>query len=104
VRAILALCVVALLIPSCAGCPDALLSGTLARGDDNTAVVLSEFGEQAVEWPFGYSVQTEPDFALSDLWGRVVASEGDPIYVGGGSSEDDSLWIACGYVSGDPPR
>ena len=103
-RQLLALCVMAVTVPGCAGCPQALLSGTLARSADDTAIVLTESGEQAVEWPFGYSVRTEPVFTLRDLWGHVVASEGDPIYVGGGmASETDEVFVGCGYVSGDPP-
>ena len=100
----LALCLVALTIPGCAGCPQALLSGTLARAAANTAVVATESGEQAVEWPFGYSVRTDPVFSLLDLSGNVVATEGDPVYVGGGmASETDEVFVACGYVGGDPP-
>jgi len=33
----------------------------------------------------------------------VVATEGDTVYVGGGMDEADEVFVACGYVSRDPP-
>ena len=102
---LVALCLVTLGSSGCGGCPQALLSGTLARADDDTAVVRIDDGTtQVVEWPFGYRVDTEPAFSLVDLTGTVVASEGDPIYVGGGSADEtDEVFVACGYVSREPP-
>lgn len=80
-----------------------LLEGTLARGPDGTAIVASEFGEQAVQWPDGFVVEREPKLRLLDDRGELVASEGDPIYIGGGFGPGDEVFIACGYVSSEPP-
>jgi len=89
--------------PSVQECPAALLEGTLARGPEATAVVSWEFGDQAVQWPNGFVVEQEPELRLLDDRGEPVASEGDPIYVGGGFTVGDKLFIACGYVSSEPP-
>jgi len=32
-----------------------------------------------------------------------VATEGDTVYVGGGMDAADEVFVACGYVSRDPP-
>jgi hypothetical protein len=79
------------------------LEGTLARGPEGTAVVSWEFGEQTVQWPEGFVVEQEPAFRLLNNRGQPVASEGDPIYVGGGFTAGDGLFVACGYVSSEPP-
>jgi hypothetical protein len=84
-------------------CPAALLGGVLAQGDDGAAVVHWENGEQRVKWPEGYVVEQGPIVRLRDEAGNVVASEGESIYVGGGFTMGDELFIACGYVSSDPP-
>ncbi len=79
------------------------LEGTLARGPEGDAVVSWEFGEQPVQWPDGYRVEQGPRLRLLDAHGNLVASEGEPIYVGGGFTAGDELFIACGYVSSEPP-
>lgn len=89
--------------PSVQACPAALLEGTLARGPDGTAVVSWEFGEHAVQWPDGFVVEHEPELRLLDDRGELVASEGDPIHVGGGFTPGDEVFIACGYVSSEAP-
>ncbi len=89
--------------PSVQACPTALLEGTLVQGDDGSALVLWEFGEQPVQWPEGYVVEREPEFRLLDNHGDVVTSEGEPIYVGGGFTPGDKLFVACGHVSSNPP-
>lgn len=89
--------------PTAQECPAALLEGTLTRGPDGMAVVAGEFGEQAVRWPDGYRVEMGPSLRLLDDHGNLVASEGEPIYVGGGFTAGDELFIACGYVSSEPP-
>jgi len=89
--------------PSAQECPAALLEGTLARGPDGNAVVLWKFGEQPVQWPEGFVVEQDPELRLLDDHGNVVASDGEAIYVGGGFTAGDELFIACGYVSSDPP-
>jgi hypothetical protein len=95
-------CSVNELVATAEACPAALLSGRLAQ-DGMALVVTTEFGEQPVRWPEGYVVEQGPQLRLRDRSGAVVASEGDPIYVGGGSTEGDELFIACGHVSTDPP-
>ena len=47
-------------------------------------------------------VENAPELRLLDERGNVVASEGEPIYVGGTFTTGDELFIACGYVSSDP--
>ena len=88
--------------PTAQECPAALLSGRLVQ-DGEALVVMTEFGEQPVRWPEGYAVEQAPSLRLRDPSGTVVASEGDTIYVGGGATAGDELFIACGYVSTDPP-
>jgi hypothetical protein len=89
--------------PSVHECPGALLEGVLARGDDDTAVVIWEFGEQQVQWPEGYMVEPGPVLRLRNDAGNVIASEGDPIRAGGGFTTGDELFVACGDVVSDPP-
>ena len=85
-------------------CPAALLEGTLAPDSLGGALVVGEFGPQAVEWPTGYAVsKVAGEVQLLDPSSRIVAGEGDPIYVGGGMSPDNTIFVACGYVSSEPP-
>lgn len=115
-KAPLALCIVAMAATGCSSpsvvpdstpsvqeCPAGLLEGTLARGPHGTAVVSWEFGDQAVQWPDGFMVEQEPALRLLNDRGELVASEGDPIYVGGGFGPGDQVFIACGYVNSEPP-
>ena len=111
-RTLVALCVVAMaatgcslssILPTAQACPAGLLEGTLARGPGGSAVVTWEFGDQAVRWPEGYAVEQEPELQLLDERGALVASEGDPIFIGGGFTAGDELFVACGYVSTEPP-
>jgi hypothetical protein len=86
------------------GCPGALLAGQLAPSGDGGAVVVDEFGENRVTWPDGYTVEVSPELVLRDPLGRVVASEGETIYIGGGQDPDDpEAFKACGHVSRNPP-
>lgn len=85
-------------------CPAALLSGRLAPDPDGGAHVISpDIGAKPVRWPEGYVAVEDPVLRLVDPDGNLVASEGDTIYVGGGFTAGDELFIACGYVSRDPP-
>ena len=102
----------AILLAACSlispgGCPDALLSGALARTNDVPMLAVWDGQEtHRVTWPDGYSFEvTSSDLmVLRDPVGRIVASEGDPIYIGGGEDpEDPGAFKACGYVSRDPP-
>lgn len=89
------------LIP--AGCPAALLSGTLVADGQGGLAVQAESGVTPVRWPGGYRVAGDDELVLRDGWGSVIAAAGDTIYVGGGMNTADDLFIACGYVSRDPP-
>jgi hypothetical protein len=40
---------------------------------------------------------------LRGPFGQVIAAEGELVYVGGGMNADDTAFVACGYVSRDPP-
>jgi hypothetical protein len=91
------------LLPSREACPTALLQGRLVTDGQGRALVESEFGSQPVRWPDGYTVAIEPVFELKDRRGSTVATAGDIIYVGGGMDAADEVFIACGYVSRDPP-
>jgi hypothetical protein len=86
-----------------AGCPEALAQGRLAPDGEGGALLQGEFGETRVRWPAGYVVVQEPELKLRDPFGSLVASEGDTVYVGGGMTPDDEVFVACGYVSRDPP-
>jgi hypothetical protein len=89
--------------PSARDCQAAFLRGTLAEGPAGSALVSWDVGEQPVQWPEGFVVENEPELRLLDERGNVVASEGEPIYVGGLFTAGDELFIACGYVGSDPP-
>jgi hypothetical protein len=89
------------LLPS--GCPAALAQGQLAADGEDGALLKGEFGETLVRWPDGYRVVQGPELQLRDPFGALVASEGDTVYVGGGMTPDDEVFVACGYVSRDPP-
>lgn len=54
-------------------------------------------------FPIGYTFEIQPEVMLRDDDGNVVAHGGDVIYVGGGMDADDANFVACGYVSTDPP-
>ena len=79
--------------------------GTLAPHPRGGAYVLSEFGPQSVEWPIGYTVSSMAGgkIQLLDPGLNVVASEGEQVYIGGGMSADNTNFVACGYVSNQPP-
>jgi hypothetical protein len=91
------------LVPIPHACPTALLEGLLAFDDHGGALVMTEFGRQPVRWPDGYRVEQAPNVVLRDAWGMSVATEGDTVYVGGGMDAADEVFVACGYVSRDPP-
>ena len=91
------------LLPSPQACLTALLEGHLASDDRGGALVVGEFGLQPVRWPDGYRVEQAPNVVLLDAQGVLVATEGDTMYVGGGMDATDEVFIACGFVSRDPP-
>ena len=87
------------------GCPTALLEGILVDAGNRELAVETAGGIVAVRWPDGYGVVGggDEELVLRGGWGRVIATEGETIYVGGGMNAADDEFIACGYVSRDPP-
>jgi hypothetical protein len=85
-------------------CPGALAEGRLANdGNGNAILIMAPNRRQPVQWPEGYSVDPGPPIQLYDRNDHLVAEEGDVVYAGGGFTEGDELFIACGFVSQDPP-
>ena len=57
-----------------------------------------------MRWPDGYTVVPQPELKLFGPIGNLVASEGDTVYVGGGMAPSgEEIFVACDYVSRDPP-
>lgn len=111
-RAVVVLVSVAALVGACSfipgigtpqACPAALLEGRLVADGHGSAAVETEFGTTPVRWPDGYHVDDGDEVALLDERGNLVATEGEIVYVGGGMNATDDVFIACGYVSRDPP-
>jgi hypothetical protein len=106
-RAVLAIGLVAAAATGCsllpAGCPEALAQGRLAPDGEGGAFLQGESGKTRVRWPDGYRVVQEPELQLRGPFGNLIASEGDTVYVGGGFAPGDEVFVACGYVSRDPP-
>lgn len=107
-RAMLCIGVLAVATTACSllpsGCPAALAQGQLAPDGEGGALLQGEFGKTRVRWPDGYRVLQEPVLQLRGPFGNLIASEGDTVYVGGGMSQpDEEVFVACGYVSRDPP-
>ena len=86
------------------GCPTALAEGLLAADGQGGALLVMGDRRQPVQWPEGYSVEPGPPVHLWSPTFQLIAEEGDTVYAGGGFTEGDVLFIACGYVSRDPPQ
>ena len=80
-------------------CMDALLGGKLTKSVASGLSVTSSDGKSTpVEWPFRYSaLQVAGQVQLLDEAGKIVASEGDEITVGGGFG--NNVWFACAPVT-----
>ena len=77
--------------------------GYLAPDGAGGALLENEFGQTRVRWPDGYKVVVDP-VRLYGPFGSLIATEGDAVYVGGGMSQpDEEVFVACDYVSTDPP-
>ena len=76
-------------------CDDALLTGRLVRDAETGLAVAAPNGEiTRVIWPFGFSARYEADrISLLNEAGGTVASEGDPVEMGGGFG--NRFWSAC---------
>jgi len=83
-----------------AGCPAALIEGTLVE-NDATGLGLQgpDVGAVAVVWPFGYRGQAGPPVALIDDQGQVVAIVGQRLSIGGGAVGPNGEWLACGGIA-----
>jgi hypothetical protein len=90
------------LLPFDQACPSALLEGTLVRGGGGELLVLQPEVNVAypVEWPGGWSVREEGGILhLVDGAGRVVGTEGDGFWAGGGfTSGPDEIFQPCGRI------
>jgi hypothetical protein len=113
-RRLLALFALAVIASGCdtvlpippAGCPAALLEGTLVRHHDVGLAVHNAEVDVAypVEWPDGWSI-VEADGArhLVDAEGRRVGSEGDRFSAGGGFTPGpDEVFQPCGGIDITP--
>ena len=80
------------------GCPAALLSGQLVE-IDGALTVKAPNGEMiAVDWS-NYSLRREgEDLVVTDVWGTVLAREGDDVALGGGFLPNDVAFKVCGQV------
>lgn len=89
-----------------AGCPAALLEGTLVRdGDEGLAVHQAEVDvTYPVVWPDGWSIwETDGVRHLVDGAGRQVGREGDGFSAGGGFSPGpDEVFEPCGGIEITP--
>ncbi len=98
-------CEVVLSIPP-AGCPAALLEGTLVRdGEDGLAVHQADVDvAYPVAWPGGWSIrETDGVRHLVDAVGRQVGREGDRFSAGGGFSPGpDEVFQPCGGIEITP--
>ncbi len=99
----LAACALDLLPKTPQACAGALLQGLLASDGGDGAVVIADGIEYRVVWPDEYVVELGPPVRLRGSTGNLVASAGETVYVGGGMGAGDRAWVACGFVSRDPP-
>jgi hypothetical protein len=81
----------------------ALTAGHLSPDGRGGAGLLDDDNFTPVRWPDGYTIVQQPELQLRDPGGRTIAIEGDTVYVGGGQTGPDDTFVACGYVSRDPP-
>ena len=86
---------------SLAGCPTALVQGTLVRVDGTLGVEPVPPGQvMPVAWPIGYGVRDDQGVLVLTRFLVVdIPREGDTVFVGGGMSRDDSTFQGCGPVT-----
>jgi hypothetical protein len=105
-KTLVAIALVALVIPATAGCiscQTALAEGVLAAEGDTLVLHASTGDTNRVVWPTGYRVQQDGGKrVLVDWLGNVKAREGDHVQAGGGLGTDDRFH-ACTDVVVVPP-
>lgn len=79
-------------------CPAALLTGTLSEQAGELVVIPDGGGPpERVNWPSGHAVRREGDsLVVVNLFGWVVAREGDRVRLGGGETAQTGTWDVCG--------
>jgi hypothetical protein len=89
-----------------AGCPAALLEGTLVRHVEAGVAVQGDplFPPSIVVWPHGYVARDVDGVRqlLDGSSGAVVAKEGDFFSAGGGFYPPDDRFIPCGGIEFRP--
>ncbi|MDQ3127277.1 MAG: hypothetical protein M3Q66_02295 [Chloroflexota bacterium] len=105
-RAVVGVALAALAAGGLAGCatscPAALQPGVLVA-DGPASLGLRDTSNQDwhVRWPFGVSVRLDGErLVLTDLFGTVIAHEGDAVSLPGGTA-DDEIWGVCGDIQID---
>jgi hypothetical protein len=84
------------------GCPAALQPGVLVTDGPASLGLRDPSGHLFhVRWPLGVGVRRHDDrLALTDAFGSVIAHEGDPVSLPGGTTDDDT-WGVCGAIQID---
>ena len=81
------------------GCPTGLFAGVLTEQDGDLVVIPAGGGPaKRINWPSGHAVRRDGEtLVVTDVFGRVVAREGDTVRLGGGeTSQTDKTWTVCG--------
>lgn len=79
-------------------CPAALLTGLLSEQAGELVVIPDGGGPpERVNWPAGHAVRREGDsLVVVNVFGSVVAREGDRVRLGGGETSQTGTWDVCG--------
>jgi hypothetical protein len=96
------------LAPPAAGfveaCPEALFGPVVVRAEPDRPGVVVAVGPDrdttVLVWDRTYSATFDP-LRIHDAEGRLLAAEGDPVWLTGGSTDDDRYYV-CG-ASQEPP-
>ncbi|MEP7379401.1 MAG: hypothetical protein ABI725_07575 [Chloroflexota bacterium] len=79
-------------------CPAALLTGLLSEQAGELVVIPDGGGPpERVNWPAGHAVRRDGDsLVVVNIFGWVVAREGDRVRLGGGATSQTGTWDVCG--------
>jgi hypothetical protein len=81
-----------------AGCPTALLSGTLVA--NGSELWIKEDGNgfpRPIRWPSGFGVRSvDGRLVVADAFGGIKAAEGDLVQLPGGEIGSNGPWGVCG--------